>query len=288
RPPLRSPTLRHLVEVDQAREAERDRHEVDERAVHDAQHVGGVAVRPDPVGLEPHEPGEQEHDGRAHQLHRALQPPLSAGAEEPIDEIHERVLVRPRHERQPGEDQHHQHELGDLERAPHRPVEDVPRHHVHEREEHHGQEDGGGGDAENRVGAPLPPALGSAHRPAATFFSSSRNSARILAASTPLALAFWIQSSMIGADRFFTSATRAASALTILTPDFLSASKPFWSASSQDRPACRAIHSPQILRPWISLMLLTGRLVNSWPGPWVNTPSSFTPLYSPTLWKCLQ
>src|SRR5439155_1543311 len=156
-----------------------------------------------------------------------------------------------------GEDQHHQHELGDLERAPHRPVEDVPRHHVHEREEHHGQEDGGGGDAENRVGAPLPPALGSAHRPAATFFSSSRNSARILAASTPLALAFWIQSSMIGADRFFTSTTRAASALTIL-------------------------------RPWISLMLLTGRLVNSWPGPCVNTPSSFTPLYSPTLWKCLQ
>src|SRR5207244_2324534 len=62
----------------------------------------------------------------------------------------------------------------------------------------------------------------------------------------PLAPAFCTQSSMIGAERFFTSATRAASALTILTPDFLSASKPFWSASSQDRPACRAIHSPEI------------------------------------------
>ena len=53
------------------------------------------------------------------------------------------------------------------------------------------------------------PRLGAAHFPAATFFSSSRNSSRILAASTPLALAFLIQSSMIGAERFFTSATNA-------------------------------------------------------------------------------
>src|SRR5207245_5686506 len=132
--------------------------------------------------------------------------------EQAVDEIHERVLVGPRHEWQPGEDQHHQHQLGHLERAPHRAAEDVPRHHVYEREEHHGQEDGGRGDAEDRVGASLP------HWPAPTFFSSSRNSARILAASTRLALAFWTQSSMIGADRFFTSATKAGSASTVWPP----------------------------------------------------------------------
>jgi hypothetical protein len=44
----------------------------------------------------------------------------------------------------------------------------------------------------------------------------------------------------------------------------------------------------RILRPLMSLMLFTAFLVNMCPGPWVNTPSSFTPLYSPTLWKCFQ
>ena len=63
----------------------------------------------------------------------------------------------------------------------------------------------------------------------------------------PLALAFLIQSSTIGAERFCTSATNAGLALTILTPDFWSASKPFLSASSQDRPARRAMCSPESL-----------------------------------------
>ena len=38
-----------------------------------------------------------------------------------------------------------------------------------------------------------------------------------------------------------------------------------------------------------SSTLLIGRLVlNIWPGPCVNTPSSLTPLYSPTGWKYFQ
>src|SRR2546425_9590381 len=86
---------------------------------------------------------------------------------------------------------------------------------------------------------------GDRHLPAATFFSSSRNSARIFAASTPLARAFAIQSSMIGAERFRTSATSSGSALTIFTPDFFSASMPLASASSQDLPASRAMCSPE-------------------------------------------
>jgi hypothetical protein len=201
-----------------------------------------------------------------------------------------------------------------------------------------------------------------------------------LAASTPLALAFLIQSSTMGAERFWTSATKAGLALTIFTPDFLSASMPFLSASSHDAPASRAMCSPEsfsmmawsslgilfhlssfmkkpkaelyippgnsvacsstvsslkdtmdsrgkktpsatpdcrssydsgagftkaevprafatasampppvrILSPWMSLMPETGRLVNICPGPWVNTPSCFTPLYSPTLSKYFQ
>jgi hypothetical protein len=55
-----------------------------------------------------------------------------------------------------------------------------------------------------------------------------------------LALAFLIQSSMIGAERFCTSATSALSALTIFTPAFFRPSSPFWSAASHDMPLVRA------------------------------------------------
>src|SRR5574342_622375 len=67
-----------------------------------------------------------------------------------------------------------------------RPVEHVAGDHVDEGEAHHGQQDSGGGDAEEALDAPPPHGAGG-HWPAATFFSSARNSARIFAASTPLA-----------------------------------------------------------------------------------------------------
>src|SRR6202795_477713 len=70
---LHSSALDDLVEVDHARQPDRDRHEVDEGAVHDAQDVCRVAVSPDPVGLDPNLPGEEEHDRRAHPLHEALE-----------------------------------------------------------------------------------------------------------------------------------------------------------------------------------------------------------------------
>src|SRR6267378_474381 len=168
---------------------------------------------------------------------------------------------------------------------------------------------------------------GNGHLPAATFFSSSRNSASTLVASTPLALALVIQSSTMGAERLRTSATNSASAFTIFTPDFLSCSIPLRSASSHDAPASRAMCSPEIfsIASWSCLGSLfhlssfmkkpkdeeyippgksvacsstvsslkemmdsSGFLVNICPGPCVNTPSSLTPLYSPTLWKCFQ
>ena len=44
----------------------------------------------------------------------------------------------------------------------------------------------------------------------------------------------------------------------------------------------------RIFRFWKSARLLIGFLVNIWPGPWVHTASSLTPLYSPTFWKCFQ
>src|SRR5712691_2008182 len=362
-------------EVDQAGQREGDRHEIDEGSVDEAQDVGGVAIGPDTIGLEPGEPRQQEQERRVGRLHDALEPALGAGAQHTVDEVHDGVLVGERHQGQPREDQHDQHELGDLEGATHRAAEDVARHHVDRGEHHHGEEDGGRGGTEERIGAPRPLRAGRAHLPAATFFSSSWNSVRVLAASTPLARAFVIQSSMIGAERFFTSATKAGLALTILTPDFFSASIPFWSASSHDLPARRAMCSPEIFsiaswsalgslfhlssfmkkpkaelyippgksvacsstvsslnemidsigkktpsatpdfsnsydsgagftkaeaprafatasatpppvrifRPCTSPIPLTDRLVNIWPGPCVNTPSSFTPLYSPTL-----
>src|SRR5512132_4062920 len=76
---LGSPALDDLVQVDHAGEGERHRHEVHEGAVHDAEHVGGVPIRPDAVGLAPHQPGEEEHEGRIQELDGALEPGLPAG-----------------------------------------------------------------------------------------------------------------------------------------------------------------------------------------------------------------
>src|SRR5713101_8472415 len=243
---LESPALDDLVEMDHAREGEGHRHEVHEGAVHDAEHVGGVPIGPDPVGLAPHQPGEEEHEAGVHALDGALEPALPAGTEQAVDEVHDGVLVGEGDEGESREDQHEQHELGDLEGAPQRPAEDVARHHVHHREGHHGEENRGGDHAEERVGVVLPLRVGRAHFPAATFFSSSRNSASTLGASTPLALALVIQSSTMGAERFLTSATSSGLALTIFTPDFFSASMPFRSASSHEAPARRAMCSPEI------------------------------------------
>src|SRR5262245_40069858 len=230
--------------MDDARDRAHEGHEVDERAVDDPQHVGGVTVPPDTIGLEPHEPGQQEHERRAPRLDEALERPLRPLAENPIDEVHDGVLVGERHQRQSGEDQHEQHQLGDLERAAHGATEAVAGHDVYHGEEHHGEEDGGSGDAEDQVGIALPPRGGRVHFPPAIFFSSSWNSARTLTASTPLALAFLIQSSMSGAERFRTSAAKAASAFTTLMPAFFAASRPLRSASSHETPAIRAMCSP--------------------------------------------
>src|SRR5262249_61370458 len=126
--------------------------------------------------------------------------------------------------------QDERHQLGDLERAAHGTAEDVARHHVDHGERHHGEEDGRSGHAEDEIGAPV-------HLPLDTFFRSSRNSARILAASTPLAFAFVIQSSMIGAERFLTSATKAASAVMTFSHACLAASRPFLPATTHGPPA---------------------------------------------------
>src|SRR2546421_10677394 len=47
--------------VDEARERDRRRHEINERTDGDAQHGGGVAVARDAPRLEPHQPREEEH-----------------------------------------------------------------------------------------------------------------------------------------------------------------------------------------------------------------------------------
>src|ERR1700682_2036691 len=77
-----SPALDRLVEMDHARAGERHGHEEHEGAVHDAEHVRGAPIGPDPVGLAPYQPGEQEHEGGVHELDAALEPALRARAEE--------------------------------------------------------------------------------------------------------------------------------------------------------------------------------------------------------------
>src|SRR5262249_29365894 len=245
--------------MDEAGQGKGDGHEVHEGGVEDQEDVGGVAVAADAVGLEPDQPGEQEHEGAVHELDAALQPALGARGEHAIDEVHRRVLVGEGHEGQPREDEHEEHELRHLEGAAQGSVEDVARHHVDYGEDHHGKEHGGGDRAEEDVGAALPGnRRGVGHLPAATFLSSSRNSTRIVAASTPLAFAFLTQSSTMGAERFCTSATKAGLAFTIFTPDFFKASRPFLSASSHEAPASRARCSPESfsMMAWSSFGIL--------------------------------
>src|SRR6185503_11520285 len=85
-----------------------------------------------------------------------------------------------------------------------------------------------------------------AYFPAATFFSSAWNSARIALAFGTFTLAFAIQPSMIGPVAFFASALIAGLALTIFAPAAFRASIPTLSALSQDWPFERAAASPLI------------------------------------------
>ena len=89
-------------------------------------------------------------------MHDAHPGVAEAARQDAVDEVHGDVLVGVRYQRQAGEDQHQQRELGDLEAAADRPVEQVARHHVGEGERHHAEEQDGGGHAEDGVGPPLP------------------------------------------------------------------------------------------------------------------------------------
>src|SRR5262245_54530989 len=146
-----------------------------------------------------------------------------------------------RNERQSGEDQHQQAELGDLEGAADRPVEEIAADHVEERQHHHGKEKGGRRNAEDSVRPPFPHGV---HLPEATFFSSPWNSSRTALALGSLALAFLTQSSMIGPERFLASACIAGVAVMMLAPAAFRASRPTLSARSHDWPLLRAAYSP--------------------------------------------
>src|SRR6185295_10463809 len=237
----RSARHEHLEDVHDAGEADHQGHEVHEGPDGDAQHVGRVGIAGDPVRLDPDLPGEEEHDRRADQVHDPDPGPRDAVGQDAVDEVHRHVLVGVRDERQAGEDQHHQPELGDLEGAADRLVQQVAAHHVEEGEHHHGKEKGGCRDAEHGVRPPFPQRL---HLPEATFFSSWWNSSSTALALGSLPLAFLSQSSMIGPERFFASACIAAVAGMMFAPAAFSASRPTLSARSQDWPLLRAAYSP--------------------------------------------
>src|SRR5919204_2193148 len=259
---------KHLEDVYECGERDQRRHEVDKWPHRDAQHVRRVAIRRDAAGLYQHLPREEEKHGSDERVNESHQRIYRARRQHAVDEVHGDVLVAMRHERQPGEDQNQQRQLGHLEAAADRAIEEIARHHVDEREAHHGEEQRRGGDAEDRVGPPLPAAFGFGHarsladpyerlgprlrggdetcylRSAVIFLISARNSSSTLRASNLyLSLAFFTQSSMIGCERLCTSATKRGSACTILTLAFFNASMPFWSAASQDWPLERAAYS---------------------------------------------
>ena len=61
------------------------------------------------------------------------------------------MLVGPRGERQPGKDQRQQQQLGDLEGAAQRPVEDVAADDVGRRQRHQAEQQDGGGGAQRAI-----------------------------------------------------------------------------------------------------------------------------------------
>src|SRR3954469_19955695 len=252
-----APAARHenLEHVQAGGQRDHRHHEIDERPDEDTQDVGGVPILGNTRGLDPHLPGEKEEQPAHHGVHQPLQLEHRGRGQHAVDEVHGDVLIRMRHERQPGEDQHEQHELGDLKGAADRAVEKIACDDVDERQAHQGEKESGGGDAEDRIAPPLPATLGLGHprsltrlarylRSAETFLISARNSSSAARASNLyFSLAFFTQSSMIGWERLRTSATKAGWACTILTFAFFSASMPFWSAASHDCPFERAAYS---------------------------------------------
>ena len=77
------------------------------------------------------------------------------------------------------------------------------------------------------------------------------------------------------------------------TPDFSSSKDSGAGFTNAEVPSAFATASAtpppvRILRPCMSSMPRTVFFVYIWPGPCVNTPRSFTPLYSPTCWKYFQ
>src|SRR5258706_9051254 len=240
-----------LEDVHQRGKQDHPRHEVDERPDGDAQHVGRVAISGDAVRLDDHLPREEKEGRGDDRVDGADQPGHRARRQHAVDEIHGDVLIAVRDQRQSREDEDQEGELGELEGAADRPVEEIARHDVDERQQHHGEEEGGSGDAEDGIDPLLPDSFGLGHPRSlsAYFFStlifliSARNSSSAALASTPFALAFLIQSSMIGAESLRTSAVKAGSARAILAFAFFRDSIPFWSAASHDWPLERAAYS---------------------------------------------
>ena len=189
-----------VEQVHQARHDEEEHDRVHERRVADLQHRGGVAVGGDLLRLVPHEVGEAEQeeargelDGRAHRAPYARRHQV-------VGEIDAHMLLAARDERQPREDQHRHQDLGDLEAAGHRVVEQVAPHHVGEREEHHREQHRAGDEAEHG----LEPAR-EAREARRHFFivcssrlTSAWNASSAFLPSTPFASAALIQSWMIG------------------------------------------------------------------------------------------
>ena len=114
-------------------------------------HLGGVAVAGDLAGLDPDPPGEPEEHESAHEIDEPAQQQTAPVAEHHVDEVERDVLVRPRGERQSGEDQRQQQQLGDLEGAAQRPVEDVAADDVGRRQSHQAEQQNSRGGAQHAI-----------------------------------------------------------------------------------------------------------------------------------------
>src|SRR2546428_12367321 len=82
-----------LEYVHQAGEADHRRHEIDEGPHRNSQHVGGVAVARDALGLDQYLPGEEQEHGCDHAMDYANQERDGARRQHAVDEIHRHVLV---------------------------------------------------------------------------------------------------------------------------------------------------------------------------------------------------
>ncbi len=126
----------HQDQMHQRADEQQHAHQVDEPAERQAQLLRLVTVLEHLAGLGPHHPADDRQTGGAEQVDQNALHALDGTRQQRVQRIEDHMLAVQRHQRQAGEDDHHQQQFGQLQRAGDRPGQQLARDHVDQRQHH--------------------------------------------------------------------------------------------------------------------------------------------------------